>query len=147
MHMSGWRVVFGVIQEIRGNLREERLLCPVRAVRIYLDLTSSLSPRPRSLFVSPRCPSRSLSKIALSFFLRQILSDAGTAQAESSGPPRALSIRGMTTFAAFLRNWSVSKVLEAATSRSNPGFASFYFKDLSYMLDNCSSLSPFFVVG
>ena len=47
-----------------GDLPEELLLCPVRALRIYLLRTSHLFPRPRSLFVSPRSPSRSLSKNA-----------------------------------------------------------------------------------
>ena len=42
----------------------------------------------------------------------------------------------------FLQNWSVSRVLEAASWRSNPVFA-FYLCDLSYSLDNCHSLGPF----
>ena len=37
----------------------------------------------------------------------------------------------------------VSKVLEVATWRSNPVFASFYFRDISFSLDRCSSLGPF----
>ena len=51
------------------------------------------------------------------------------------------------TSAAFIHNGSVSKVLEAATWRSNPVFAAFYFKDLSFTLDNCSWLGPFVVAG
>ena len=50
------------LSEFVGDLPEERLLCLVRAVRVYLDTTSSLIPRPRSLFVSPCCPLRALSK-------------------------------------------------------------------------------------
>ena len=56
-----------------------------------------------------------LSKNAMFFFLCQVISDAGAVQAESSGSPRAHSIRGVATSAAFLRNWSISKVLEATT--------------------------------
>ena len=52
-----------------GSLPDELLLCPARALQVFLHRTSSLSPRPLSLFVSLRCPSRSLSKNALSFFL------------------------------------------------------------------------------
>ena len=48
---------------------EDRLLCPVRAIRIYLDLTASVSLCPHDLFVSPTCLTRALSKDALSFFL------------------------------------------------------------------------------
>ena len=51
-----------------GDLPEELLLCPVRALCSYLARTSSLASRPRTLFVSPRSPSRSLSKNALSFY-------------------------------------------------------------------------------
>ena len=41
-----------------GDLPEELLLCPVRALRFYLSRTASLPSRPRTLFVSPRSPSR-----------------------------------------------------------------------------------------
>ena len=40
-------------------------------------LRQDLKARLRSLSVSPRCPSRSLSKNALSFFLRETVSGAG----------------------------------------------------------------------
>ena len=107
-------------------------MCAVRAVCFYLDATSSLTPRPCSLFVSPRCPSRALSKNALSYFLRQVISDAGAIWDVSVGAPRAHSVRGVVTLAAFLQNWSISKVLKAATWRSNPVFASFYLENLSF---------------
>ena len=75
------------LEEFVGNLCEERLLCPVRAVRTYLAVTSSIAPRPRSLLVSPRHPTRSLSKNALSF-LYQVIIDAGSVE-EGELPPRA----------------------------------------------------------
>ena len=50
-------------------LLEDRLLCPVRAIRIYLDLTASVSFCPHELFVPPIYPTRALLKTALSFFL------------------------------------------------------------------------------
>ena len=56
----------------------DRLLCPARAVRIYLERTASIAPRSRSLFVSPSCPTRALSKNALSFFLRKVIKDSGS---------------------------------------------------------------------
>ena len=127
-----------------GDLPEERLLCPVR---VYLDNTVSLSPRHRSLFVSPRCPSTPLSKNASKHFLRQIISNAGAIQDDPPRLPRAHSIRSVATSAGFLSNWSVSKVLEAATWRSNPVFASFYHHDLTFTLDNCTSLRPFVAAG
>ena len=64
------------LDDFMGDLLDELLLCPVRALRSYLARTSSLVSRPRTLFVSPRSPSRSLSKNALSFFLRDVISQA-----------------------------------------------------------------------
>ena len=57
------------------------------------------------------------------------------AMEEGALPPRAHSVWAVATSAAFFRNWSVSKVLEAATWRSNPVFTSFYFRNISYSLD------------
>ena len=56
---------------------------------------------------------------------------AGTSS-EGSSPPRVHSVHGIAMSAAFLKNWSISKVLEAATWMSNPVFAAFYFRDLSF---------------
>ena len=54
--------------DFAAGLQEELLLCPVRALRIYLDRLASFSPLPHRLFFSPRRPSRALSKNAISFF-------------------------------------------------------------------------------
>ena len=64
-----------------------------------------------------------------------------------SGGLRAHSIRGMSASAAFMRNQSVSKVLEAATWRSNSVFSSFYFKDICFSLGEWSSLGPLWWLG
>ena len=133
------------LSQFVGDLPEERLLCPVRAVRFYLALTSSISPHPRLLIVSLRCFSHALAKNALSFFFRKVIVDVDALlEGAALG---AHSVLGMAMSAEFLRNWSVSKVLEAATWRSNPVFASFYFKDISFSLDNCSSLGQFVAAG
>ena len=97
-----------------GDLPEELLLCPVHALRLYLSRTASLSPRPRSLFVSPRSPSRAVSKNTLSFFLRDLIacasssssSTSSTGGSMSSSAPspsafRAHSVRGVATSWAF----------------------------------------------
>ena len=62
------------LRDFVGSLPGEMSLCPVRSLQVYLHRTASLSPRLRSLFVSPRTPSRPLSKNALSFFLRSVIS-------------------------------------------------------------------------
>ena len=94
----------------------------------------------------PRRPSRSISKNALSFFLREVIRDSGAIVA-SSAPVRAHSIRGVATSVSFLCNWAVSKVLEAATWKSNSVFASFYLNGVSYVFEGLRSLGPFVAAG
>ena len=121
-----------------GNLPDELLLCPVRALRAYLSRTSSVMPRPRTLFVSPRSTSRSLSKNALSFFLRDVISRAYSSSSSSSAvsaPSSALahSVRGVATSWAFARNASLSSVLAAASWSSSTVFTSSIFLTSSFL--------------
>ena len=133
--------------DFAASLEEELLLCPVRALRTYLDRTRDLPRRPQSLFISPRFPSRAISKNALSFFLRELISGAGAVGEDGGRPPRAHSIRGVSTSVAFMRNWSVAKVLEAATWKTNSVFASFYLKDVQLIFDSFRSLGAFVAAG
>ena len=111
-----------------GSLPDEMLLCPVRALCVYLSRTSSLPSRPRSLFVSPRAPTRSLSKNALSFFIHSVISEAyssaGVSLPSSCIPPSSSAsrpssslhgVRGVATSWAFHRNAPLSSILESAT--------------------------------
>ena len=135
------------IDDFAGDLEVERLLCPVRALRIYLERTASLSPRPRHLFVSPSRRLKPLSKNALSYFLRVLISGAVSPGVVEGPAPRAHSIRGVSTSLLFNRNWSVKDVLQAATWRSNSVFSSFYLRDVSFNMDGVYSLGPFVAAG
>ena len=79
------------LSDFVGSLPDELLLCPVRALRIFLRRTSSLSPRPRSLFVSPRSPSCPLSTNALSYFIRIGIVQSLSLAPASSVPPSTSS--------------------------------------------------------
>ena len=96
-------------------------------------------------FLCPQVLLRAPCPRTLSFFLRHVILDSSTV-ADSSNPC-AHSVEGVATSAAFLHNWSVSRVLEDASWRSKPVSASFYLKDLSFCMDGCSSLGPFVAAG
>ena len=123
------------------------LLCPVRTLHVYLERTKSAVSRASSLFVSPRSPTRQISKNVVSFFLREVISGAGAVRGDVVTPLRAHSIRGVTTSTVFLQNWSVSKVLEATSWRSNSVFASFYLRDIQYVMEGLRSLGPIVAAG
>ena len=135
------------LSDFAAGLDDDLLLCPVRALRIYLDRTLSLTPsRRRRLFVSPSCPTRAMSKNAVSFFLHEVIHGAEAARPEV-GLVRARDIRGVSTSVAFHRNWSVSTVLDAATWSSSSVFTSFYLRDLQHEFQGLRSLGPFVAAG
>ena len=68
------------LADFAAGLDIDLLLCPVRALRLYLLRARSLSPCRHHLFISPRCHSHAMSKNAVSFFLREVISAAGAAR-------------------------------------------------------------------
>ena len=104
-------------------------------MRTYLARTASISPRPRSLFVSPLTPTCPLSKNALSFFLRSVILQSLPSQPASSSSVRAHTVRSVSTSAAFLRNVALSDILAAATWRTSTVFTSFYLRDVQFTSD------------
>ena len=134
------------LSDFAAGLDDDLLLCPVRALRIYLDRLSSLFPLRHRLFVSPRRPTHPLSNNAVSFFLRDVISSAGASRPEV-GRIRAHDIRSVSTSVAFHHNWSVSAVLESATWSSSSVFSSIYLHDLQHEYDGLLSLGQFVAAG
>ena len=134
------------LADFAAGLDTDLLLCPVRALRLYLLRARSLSPGRHRLFVSPRRPSRAMSKNAVSFFLREVISAAGAARPQI-GSLRAHEVRSVSTSVAFHRNWSVTSVLESATWASSSVFSSFYLRDIQHEYDGLLSLGPFVAAG
>ena len=134
------------LSDFAAGLANDLLLCPVRTLRLYLHRTSSLPRRPHHLFVLPRSTSRPMSKNGISYFLREVIHEADASR-EVGVPVRAHSIRGISTSAAFYKNWSVSSVLAAAPWRCNSVFAAFYLRDLHFEFEGLHSLDPFRAAG
>ena len=134
------------LSDFAAGLPEEMLLCPVRSLLEYVVRTSRFVDRPCRLFVSPRNPSRAMSKNGISFLLREVIVHSG-ASPNDVAAAKAHSIRGIATSSAFFKNWSLGSVLEAASWRSNTVFTSFYLKDVQYIFDNVHSLGPFVAAG
>ena len=136
------------LSDLVGREDEERRMCPVRALKFYMEATKEVLPRPRSLFVSVRDKTRPLSKNAISFFLRETIQQA--IQPEGAPAPagvRAHSIRGLATSLNFWKNRSLAAVLEAATWKANTVFVSHYLKDVQRTYEQCHSLGPIVAAG
>ena len=72
--------------DFAAGMPEELLLCPVRSLPAYLDRTSSLVNRPRRLYVSPKCPSRAMSKNGISYLLREVIVQSGASSKSGQVP-------------------------------------------------------------
>ena len=124
----------------KGSAKEDSLLCPVRALKIYLQRSKVVSPRPRSLFISPRVRSKAITKNAISFFLRETIVQAGSLSPDQC---RAHDVRGISTSASFWTNWPLNKILEAASWKSANVFTKHYLKDMESAAEECRSVGPF----
>ena len=137
-------VVVPSLSDFAGNL-PERLHCPVRAIKYLRKAARSASFFPLRLFVSPKNPKRSMSKNAMSFYLRQLIVDSGAVS--STRPPRAHDIRGIATSLNYYSNLSLTSLMQVATWKSKRVFASRYLKEVSATQDNIQQFVPLVIAG
>ena len=136
-----------IVQSLAGFVGDlpERVLCPVRAIRYLRRAARSVEFNPSRLFVSPSDPKRTMSKNAMSFFLRRLITESGAVS--SLVPPRAHDIRGIATSLNYYSNLSISAIKEAATWKSNRVFAMRYLKDMSTTRSWLKGMGPLIAAG
>ena len=137
------------LSDFVGRDMEEYGLCPVRALKYYLDRTGSFATRPRELFVQIKDKFKPMKKNTISFTIRRLIKDAHELEPPVDYPRgdiRAHSVRAVATSLNFMKNRSIADVMEAATWRGNNTFSSFYHKDVQRIYEHCRSLGPI-VVG
>ena len=106
------------------NNRNARLLCPVRAVKVYLDRTAPHRPRCEWFFVTAGRSKKEIAKTTVSFWLRKTILRAyelsGTALPVPA--PRARETRGIAPSLLFKKNFAVDQVLKTGTWRRHSTF-------------------------
>ena len=124
--------------------RNGRLLCPVRAVKVYLDRTAPHRPRCERLFVTAGRSKKEISKTTVSFWLRKTISRAyelsGTALPVPA--PRARETRGIAPSILFRKNFAVDQVLKAGTWRRHTTFTRRYLRDIAHKSLDTFHLGP-----
>ena len=68
------------LADFATGLDQDLLLCPVTALHEYLRRRSAVVNRPHRLFVSPRTPTRAMLKNGISYFLREVIHEAGVSR-------------------------------------------------------------------
>ena len=143
--LTPWFEGFSVpaLPNARKN-RNGRLLCPVRAVRVYLDRTAPHRPRCERFFVTAGRSKKEIAETTVSFWLRKTISRAyelsGTALPVPA--PQAHETHGIAPSLLFKKNFAVDQVLKAGTWRRHTTFTCHYFRDIAHQSLDTFHLGP-----
>ncbi len=124
----------------------ERSLCPVRAVRSYIDRTKELRGHRDRLFIAYKSGyDKDICKNTISGWLRKIILSAHKdvpQETMSLLKIRPHDIRGLATSWAFQKNVALQHIMDAACWRSHNTFMSYYLKDMALEVDGLHHLGP-----
>ena len=125
------------------NNRNGRFLCPVRAVRCYLDRTAAHRLLCERLFVTAGRSKKEISKTTVSFCLRKTISRAYelSGREQPVPAPRARETRGIAPSLLFKKNFAVDQVLKAGTWRRHTTFMC-HLRDLAHWSFDTFHLGP-----
>ena len=129
------------------QLKEDRTLCPVRALRYYLDRTKDLRGSRSLLFISfKKGHTSDIRPTTLSPWLKQTILfcyNQADQQALDLVQVKAHSIRAFAASGAFYGGVSVYQIMQACHWKAHNTFTNFYLKDLIWSdNDNNMYLGP-----
>ena len=124
-------LVIPALTRILGPDDADRLLCPVRALKFYLDRTKAVRAQThRRLFISYNLEYASdISLQTLSRWLREVIKQAYFSSAVTI-TPRVHEIRAWAASLAFKHSVPLSTILEAAFWKSETTFVNYYLRDV-----------------
>lgn len=130
-------VIPALAPTLSGELRKDRTLCPVRALKYYLDRTKDLRGDRELLFISHWPGHKSeLHRNTISSWLVQTIRHCLRSCSEDTAAiancgARAHDIRALAASWAFRSGVALEDVMSACSWRSHNTFTSFYLKDIS----------------
>ena len=125
----------------------DRLLCPVRALKFYLKMTSSYRQNRTRLFL-PIKGNKDISKDTISRWISYTVKLAYrklTKRDISFLQIKAHEVRALSSSWAFFDKVPLNDILQAAVWNSSSTFAKFYLRDMSQQAQNLQSLGPIVV--
>ena len=129
------------------QFKEDRTLCPVRALRFYLDRTKDLRGSRSLLFISfKKGHTSDIRPATLSSWLKQTILlcyKQADQQALDLVQVKAHDIRAFAASKAFYGGVSVDQIMQACHWKAHNTFTNFYLKDLTWSdTDNNMYLGP-----
>ena len=128
------------------SLKSDRSLCPVRALRYYLDRTSDLRQHKELVFVSFKKDfNKDISPATISSWTKQtviLCYELSDHQAHTLHQVKAHDVRAFAASKAFQSGVSLEQILAACHWKSHNTFTQFYLKDVAWADSELYHLGP-----
>ena len=128
------------------SLKSDRSLCPVRALRYYLDRTSDLRQHKELVFVSfKKGFDKDISPATISSWIKQtviLCYELSDHQAHTLHQVKAHDVRAFAASKAFQSGVSLEQILSACHWKSHNTFTQFYLKDMAWADSELYHLGP-----
>ena len=128
------------------SLKSDRSLCPVRALRYYLDRTSDLRQHQQLVFVSfKKGFDKDISPATISSWIKQtviLCYELSDHQAHTLHQVKAHDVRAFAASKAFQSGVSLEQILAACHWKSHNTFTQFYLKDVAWADSELYHLGP-----
>ena len=128
------------------SLKSDRSLCPVRALRYYLDRTSDIRQDKELVFVSfKKGFDKDISPATISSWIKQtviLCYELSDHHAHTLHQVKAHDVRAFAASKAFQSGVSLEQILSACHWKSHNTFAQFYLKDVAWADSELYHLGP-----
>ena len=128
------------------SLKEDRTLCPVRALKYYLDHTSQLRQNKELVFVSfKKGFDKDISPATISSWIKQtviLCYEKSDQEAQNLHRVKAHDVRAFAASKAFHSGMSLEQLLSACHWKSHNTFTQFYLKDVAWTDSELFHLGP-----
>ena len=128
------------------SLKSDRSLCPVRALRYYLDRTSDFRQKKELIFVSfKKGFDKEISPATISPWIKQtviLCYELSDQEALTVHQVKAHDVRAFVASKAFQLGISLEQILPACHWKSHNTFTKFYLKDVAWADSELYHLGP-----
>ena len=131
-----------------GQDDEDRLLCPVRALRFYLQRVKSLRGRRKRLFIPVKGGGGEVSAASISRWIASTIKKAYSSLSQRDlflFQVKAHELRALSSSWAYVNHAPLEDILKATYWRNPTTFSSFYLRSFSSQQDNLFLLGPLVV--
>ena len=139
-------VIPALAPNLDKSLKSDRSLCPVRALRYYLDRTSDIRQNKELVFVSfKKGFDKDISPATISSWIKQtviLCYELSDQEAHQLHQVKAHDVRAFAASKAFQSGVSLEQILSACYWKSHNTFTQFYLKDVAWADTELYHLGP-----